>query len=364
MSKWLTDEKEWQLTLVLVLIILSALFALSATKIVVTSLPEAKYDAENNVVNLNEWTLKQKIGQMVIVLAKNSNGDYYKKLNVGGVFMGAKETHWGFIGNAKLYQENFTVVPLFITTDLEGCRNPFESFYQFPAAKDIQTPEEAYEIGLENGRWLYDLGFNMNFAPVADLEDNIWQCRAFTGTPEEIAKKSVAYTQGLQERGIMATVKHYPGQTLEINDPHRYQITTDITEDDIYPFEYNMRNNVGAIMLNHLVVNGIIYSDSKPTVVSETITKDLSKRYPGLIITDEVHMMGLKKYYLDIDQMYVDLFKAENDLILNLNKNIEDIYQMILAVERAVERGEISEDRIDRSVTKILEAKGITVIHT
>ena len=357
------DEKEWYLTLFLTLLVLTSMFALTIPRLTILTLPEASYDAETKVVNLTEWTLKQKIGQMTMVLAKNDNGDFYKKLNVGGVFMGAKETSWGFIGNTKLYQTNFTVVPLFITTDLEGCTNPFEAFQQFPASKDIETEDRAYELGLEHGSLLKKLGFNMNFAPVVDLEDNIWDCRAFPGTSEEIARKSVAYVRGLNEHEILATVKHYPGKTMEVNDPHTDQSFAEINEDDLYPFEVNMKNNVDAVMLNHLVVSGVVNSGSKPTVVSETITQNLRQQYSGLIITDEIHMMGLKKFYSDKDQMFVDLFKANNDIVLNLNKEIEDIYQMICAVEKAVKKGEISEERIDESVTRILETKGIAVVY-
>lgn len=363
-SKRLLDEKqEWHLTFILTLIIISALFALSITKITIMSLPDVKYDLQNKVVNLSEWTLEQKIGQMVIVLAKNDNGPFIKKLNIGGVFMGAKETPWNFIGNTKLYQNNFTTVPLLITTDLEGCTNPFETFYTSPALKDIKTEEEAYELGKEHGTILKNLGFNMDFSPVVDLKDNIWKCRTFNGSPKEIARKSVAYINGLQEMGILATSKHYPGETLSTADPHKYEVSTEINKDDLYPFEADMQTGVDAIMLNHLIVSGEVNSDSKPTVVSKTITQNLTQQYSGLIITDEVHMMGLRKYYSNEDEMYIDLFKADNDMILNLNKNIEDIYKMIHAVKKAVERGEISEERIDKSVEKILKAKGIKVVY-
>lgn len=364
-SKRLIDEKkEWHITLFLTLLVLVTLFAMSVTKVTIMALPDVNYNTENKVVNLTEWTLKQKIGQMTITLAKNANGIFYKKLNIGGVFMYAKPSNWSFIGNTELYQTNFTTVPFFITTDLEGCISPFEAFYQSKPVRDIKTVREAFDLGVEHGKLLKELGFNMNFAPVVDLKDNIWGCRTFTGTPDEIAQKSEAYIRGLHMHGIMATSKHYPGKTMEKNDPHFFKVSSKITKEDLRPFEHSMQKDVDAIMLNHLIVSGAVDSESKPAVTSEKLTNELKQQYSGLIITDEIHMLSLTKYYNgDYDQMYTDLFKADNDMVLNLDNSVEGVYKMILTVEKAVHRGEISEERIDKSVIRILEAKGITVVH-
>ncbi|MBD3262818.1 hypothetical protein GF374_00370 [Candidatus Woesearchaeota archaeon] len=359
----LTDEKEWYLSLFLVMIVLSALFVMSVNKISIWGEEEVDYNAENKIVNLSKWTVRQKIGQMTIALARNDNGPFLKKLNIGGVFMPAKKSPWSFIGNTELYQTNFTTVPLFITTDLEGCINPFETFKPFPPVKEVKTIREARELGIEHGRILNELGFNMNFAPVVDLEDKIWRCRTFTGTPEEITGKSIAYIEGLQSQGIIATSKHYPGQTLNINDPHKYKVVANITKVDLMPFYQSMNSDVGALMINHLIVSGEVDSKSKPACASPEIINELKTDYPGLIITDDIQMLGLKKHYVNEEQMYIDLFKTDNDMIIYLTRNVDSIYKMVLAVENGVMRGEISEVRLDNSVEKILKAKNITVVY-
>jgi len=119
---------------------------------------------------------------------------------------------------------------------------------------------------------------------------------------------------------------------------------------------------VSAIMISHKIVTGFVDSESKPSVVSEKLVRDLRNNFSGLIITDEIGMGGLKKYYSDVNKMYVDLFRADNDIILDFDRDPANLYKMISVVEDSVKRGEISEDRIDRSVERIFKAKGISVV--
>ena len=98
-----------------------------------------------------------------------------------------------------------------------------------------------------------------------------------------------------------------------------------------------------------------------PEQQTEEIISELKRNYNGLIISDEIHMLGLKNYFNSLDEMYVAVFKAGNDLILNFDKDPNEIYRMIQIVKEAVEKGEIPEEHIDASVTKILQAKGFMV---
>ena len=135
-----------------------------------------------------------------------------------------------------------------------------------------------------------------------------------------------------------------------------------IEEDDLVPFRETIKNGVKGVMISHIIVDGAVDSEAKPSVVSEKLVNGLRHQFDGLIITDEIRMLGLRDYYSSIDNMYIDLFKSNNDLILNFDTNPENIYNMIIVVENAVNRGEIDEKRIDRSVVRILKAKGINVI--
>jgi len=318
------------------------------------------FDNTEMTLKLDSMTLKQKIAQMIITIGKNEEKDNLQRMVIGGIHFSSKPTKDSYVSIISSFQ-NSTAIPFFVTIDLEGCSNPFDNFQYFPSSSEIETEQQAYNIGYEEGILLNEMGFNINFMPIVDLNDNIWNCRAFTGTPEEISRKAVAYINGIQENGIIATAKHYPGKTLVNDDPHLHIIEATIEEEDLLPFNECIKNNVSAIMVSHIIVNGSIDSESKPSSTSYALISNLRKEFNGLIITDEVGMGAIRNFYKNDLKMYMDLFKADNDLILVWGSSNE-IYDIILLIEKAVKDGEISEERIDKSVTRILIAKGINVV--
>jgi len=114
-------------------------------------------------------------------------------------------------------------------------------------------------------------------------------------------------------------------------------------------------------MVSHIIAFGDVHSQGIPSVVSSDIIGPLKEDYSGLIISDDTMMLGLRNFYDDVDQLYVDVFAAGNDLVINFDEDPNEIYRMITVVEEAVNRGEISEEQIDNSVRKILTAKGFVV---
>ena len=349
-----------------VVLILAIIILISAIGLRKQQMPDIeeptniKFDSETKTIYLDSLTLKQKIAQMIIGYGDEVNKEVMRKMFIGGIYFDPEPTRDGFVKAINNFQR-WQIVPLFIAADMEGCWNPFDNFQKFPAFKDIETKEQAYEAGFQEGELMKELGFNINFAPVLDLEDKIWKCRSFSGNPEEIAEKANMYIDGLRANGIIATAKHYPGKTLVGDDPHRFVAFSKIEEEDMLPFESAIKNNVSAIMISHKIVTGFMDSESKPSVVSEKLVKGLRGKFSGLIITDEIRMGGLKKYYSDINKMYVDLFRADNDIILDFDRDPSNIYKMISVVEDAINRGEISEGRIDRSIERIFTAKGISI---
>ena len=111
-----------------------------------------------------------------------------------------------------------------MTADLEGCVSPFGFIREFTAASEVNTTEQAFEKGIDEGKFLQKLGFNLNFAPVVDLDDDIWKCRTFPGDEHRIAELAEAYIVGLQAEGVIGTAKHYPGKTLVVKDPHKFVV--------------------------------------------------------------------------------------------------------------------------------------------
>ena len=206
-----------------------------------------------------------------------------------------------------------------------------------------------------------EIGFSLNFAPVVDLDDEIWKCRSFPGDESQVSKLAEAYILGLQSEGIIATAKHYPGKTLVANDPHKGLVVAEIDLVDLFPYDYlSQKTDVGGIMVTHVIALGEVNSAGEPSVVSQQVVGKLSD-YEGLIITDDTMMLGLRNFYDSLDEMYIAVFNAGNDLILNFDEDPNEIYRMIQVVKSAVESGMILEEQIDISVTKILNAKGFVV---
>lgn len=315
----------------------------------------------NGVIHLDDLTLEQKIAQMVVVAGSPWNMEAWKRLQVGGIHLYAMEKSDLYKQRIAQFQEGMNV-PFFVTVDLEGCQNPFGTFYHSVANSEIQTPGEAFEKGVNDGKVLRELGFTINYAPVVDLGDEIWKCRAFHGNASMVGTLAQAYVLGLQDQEIMATAKHYPGKTLVVRDPHKFQVKAIIEEEDIFPYDYLWKKgDIQAVMITHVIASGKVDSQDVPAVVSPSVLEKIKEQYHGLLITDEINMLGLRNFYPTLDEMYVAVFAAGNDLILNFNEDPLEIYRMISVVAEAVERENLSEERIDTSVRKILQAKGFSV---
>jgi beta-N-acetylhexosaminidase len=324
-------------------------------------LPEQNdVNVENNIIELNSLTLEQKIAQMVIVHGGMHNLEVWQRLQLGGIHLFAMQ-------DAELYKKVISdfqtgmSIPFFVTVDLEGCLNPFSEFYDSAPVSEISSVEESFNKGRVDGNFLQSIGVTINFAPVVDLDDQIWGCRSFPGTEEEIAELAEAYILGLQRERVIATVKHYPGKTLVIKDPHKQLVSAVINPKDLYPYQYlSDRNHQNAYMTSHLIVTGELDSNGNPSVVSDEIINSLKDK-KSLMISDDTMMLGLRNFYSTPEQLYIDVFKAGNDLILNFDEDPLEINHMIKVVAEAVESGEISLEQIDNSVRKILQAKGFIV---
>ena len=315
---------------------------------------------QDNIIFLEDMTLNEKIAQMVITHGGMHNLDNWQKMQLGGIHLFAMESEELYKDTIQEFQTDMKI-PFFVTSDLEGCLNSFANFQEFTPNNEITTVEQAESKAIEEAKFLTNLGFNINFAPVVDLEDSIWGCRAFPGNTEQITTLAQAYTTTLQEGGISATIKHYPGKTLIISDPHKNLVEATIEEEDLYPYE-NL-NDPHFIMVSHLIIDGLLNSNEKPSSVSTEIMHPLKESHPNLIVSDDILMLGLQNFYEDnTDQLYIDLVLAGHDVILNFDEDPNEIYHMIEVIAEAIENNIIAQEQIDQSVTKILELKGFTVI--
>jgi beta-N-acetylhexosaminidase len=316
---------------------------------------------KGDTIKLSSMTTEQKVAQMVVVAGLRENRIPWRNLQVGGVHLYALQTE--HIYNNTIIDLQFDQpIPFFITADFEGCVTPFAHIRNSTSNAEIDNIGASFEKGFREGEFLSKLGFTLNFAPVVDLEDSIWKCRSFPGSPEKVGELAEAYILGLQTQGVIATAKHYPGKTLVVKDPHKFIVAATINEEDVRPYDYlAAKGDVKAIMVSHVISTGEVDSRGVPAVVSRRLINNLKKDFDGLVISDEIHMLGLKNFFDSVDEMYIAVFAAGNDVVLNFDQNPNEVHRMIEIVAQAVDDGKISEKQIDASVTKILEMKGLKV---
>lgn len=313
----------------------------------------------NGSIDLSSLTLKQKLAQMIMVRGDKKDLRF-NQLNVGGIFLDRQYSEERYHALINEYQ-NTSNITLLVATDLEGTWNPFhekKDYQKFPKFSEISSAEEAHDIGFRHGKLLESVGFNLNFAPVAEYYDDVYGGRAFLGTDEEISDKIEAYIGGLQE-SVSGTCKHYPGRALEKN-LHKVSDTQEISERDLSLFELCIRENISAIMVSHQVAEGVLDSNGRPSSVSEEVIKNIEG--DTLVIADEINMKGLSIFYEDKIGLYVDLINSGENLILDFDLNPGELNRLLDKVVERINGGEISIEKVDNSVIKILEFKGYSII--
>lgn len=326
---------------------------------------------------LSKMTLEEKAGQMVF---PNVYGTYlsedspeYQRLKflveekkVGGLIFFLSELYEQAILTNKM--QRLAKIPLLIAADYEhGVSMRIDGATAFPNTMAIGAADDeklTYELGKITAQEARAIGVHQNYAPVADVNNNplnpIINVRSYGENPELVAKHSNAFLKGLQENGMIATSKHFPGHGNTSIDSHLDLpvITASIGElnkIELYPFKENIKAGVMSIMVGHLAVPSIEGDSGVPASLSKKIVTDLLKNqmgFNGLIVTDALNMHGITNYY-STSKATIEAIKAGNDCILFPDDPIEAIDAII----KAVKKGEIEESRLDYSVRKILMAK-------
>jgi len=313
-------------------------------------------------IKLSDLTLKEKIGQLIIAKPKTISSDWLN-LKLGGIFLDHLKNKEDYKKFVSYYKKN-SKINLFVSTDMEGYWNPFRNFYASENFGELKDAKGAYLLGKEQGKILNELGFNLNFSPVVEIRNNVWEGRSFSGSVKEIKLKIIKYIHGLHSKKILATAKHYPGGSL-VKNPHFFKFKVETTKEELEMFDIAIRSKVDAIMVGHPIVYGQVSSNKKQATISRELIGGLRRKFKGLIITDAVTMLGLRLSYLfNFKKVYLDLIMAGNDIILDTaaSSNYNQIRGRMNGLLKAVQEGKISEKRIDESVKRILQTKGYKVI--
>ncbi|MBR7083909.1 MAG: glycoside hydrolase family 3 [Oscillospiraceae bacterium] len=350
-----------------------------------TTEPEIQHFTGNAWDILNQMTLEQKIYQMFIVTPEMLTGAgtvtqagswteqcIYEQPVGGLIYFANNLQSWGqtsaMLENTQNYARN-TGIGMFLAVDEEGglvarCAKKLGTTAFSPMAEYGSRNDwnEAYSIGQTLGNDIGQFGFNVDFAPVADVNLNAGNelgNRIFSDNPEIVGNMVSGVVQGLQNTGVSATLKHFPGLGAEDGNAHyddKILIDRSLEElrnAEFKPFRSGIEAGADFVMVSHQIITGA--GESRPSCLSYTVCTDWLRNelnFNGIIITDSFQMNTIAGSYSAGDAAVLAV-EAGVDIILmpaDLNSSVQ-------ALENAVANGRISESRINDSVYRILAEK-------
>jgi len=264
--------------------------------------------------------------------------------------------------------QSLSKVPLFISIDAEwGLAMRLDSTTQFPHQMTlgaIQNDSLIYEMGAEIARQCKRLGIQINFAPVADVNNNplnpVISNRSFGEDKYNVTRKALMYMKGLQDNGVLANAKHFPGHGDTDSDSHKTLPTVNSSLErldtlELYPFKELISQGLGSMMVAHLFIPAIDTTPNQASTLTKSIVTGLLKEklgFEGLIFTDALNMKGVSKFYQP-GEVDAKALVAGNDVLLFA----EDVPVAIQQIQAAIERCDITQEEIDKRCMKILLAK-------
>lgn len=356
-------------------------------EIVATPTPEQRLE-----IKITDWlsshSLKERVAQLFIVqpealcnektVSEIEMENALKEYPVGGIIYFSDnlidpEQTKGMIANTKKYYKDNGNLPPFISVDEEGGlvarignAGTFgvETFDPMWYTGETGDPANATYVGTTIGTYLHNLGFNLDFAPDADVLTNPYNyvigTRAFSDDPHVVSAMVQAESLAMKKTGVMPVIKHFPGHGGTLGDTHEGYAYTDKTLDqlmksELIPFQECIENKMAdMIMVAHISVPSIL-GDNTPCSLSEYMITDVLRKqmgYDGLVITDSFSMGVIVNAY-DSGTAALQALQAGVDILLMP----QDFHQAYDAVIHAVESGTISEERINASVRRILRVK-------
>ncbi|MBN1143661.1 MAG: serine hydrolase [Bacteroidales bacterium] len=323
---------------------------------------------------LNTLTLEQRIAQLIMVAAYSNNHrrneqevtKMVKEYKVGGLvfFQGAPHRQ-ALLTN--LYQ-SLSKTPLLIAMDAEsGPGMRIDSAMRYPSQMMLGAIEDdkmIFDMGSQIARQLKRLGVHVNFAPVIDINNNplnpVINTRSFGEDMMAVTRKSLFYMIGMENNGILAVAKHFPGHgDTEADSHHELPVIQHSKERldslELFPFRELIYNGLSGIMTAHLQIPALDSRDTVPASLSKYVIDSLLNKemgFKGLIFTDALGMKGVSEHYKPVDAAELAL-QAGNDILLMP----DDVPGIIASLAKKVRQGKISPEEIDRRCRKVLAAK-------
>ncbi|MDR2126110.1 MAG: glycoside hydrolase family 3 protein [Prevotellaceae bacterium] len=322
---------------------------------------------------IKSMSLRRQIAQLFVVACYPERGEtHIGKISeiisgeqIGGIIWG--ECSPAIYAETLNRLQSLADIPLLVTMDAEwGVAMRLDSVIKFPQQLTLGAISDnnlIYQFGLEVAEQCRKIGVHFNFAPVVDVNNNpnnpVINMRSFGENKYKVTEKAYAYMKGMQDGGILTSLKHFPGHGDTDKDSHRElpAITHDkkhINDTELYPFRELIKRGATGVMTAHLRIPALYKEDVPSSQSKEICTNLLQKKlkFKGLIITDALEMNGAL-HNRDTSKVALYSLIAGNN-ILEIPVNLQ---QSINEIEKAVQNGEISKRYIKKNCKKILAAK-------
>jgi beta-N-acetylhexosaminidase len=294
--------------------------------------------------------------------------------HVGGIFIGSW-TDLSMLENGTLRQIAGSAgpLPLSVSVDEEGGRVQRLSSLigSQPSPRALaanDTAQQVYDIALQRGRTMKDLGITIDFAPVVDVTDapdyTVIGDRSFGSDPATVTLYAGAYAKGLRDAGVLPVLKHFPGHGHGSGDSHIGGVTTppldDLQNDDLIPYRTLTTGRPVAVMVGHLQVPGLTGTD--PASLSKE-AYDLLRSggyggppFTGLVFTDDLSSMGAINQRYGVAEAVLRALQAGADTALWITT--DRVPAVLNRLEQAVSAGELGMNRVNDALARVAAAKG------
>lgn len=328
-------------------------------------------------MDINKMTIEEKIGQMLCFSFHGTTYNEQLKFLV-------EDNH---IGNIIHFARNITdrlqvtklnheikkhaKYPMFISIDQEGgmVRRVVDEMTYIPGAMAFSSCDlsNIYEINYKAGLDLKSMGFNVNYAPVGDINNNplnpVINSRSYSDNPDVVSKAVVLAAKGFQDAFVLPTVKHFPGHGDTNVDSHLgLPVVSKTIEEmknlELIPFIDAINSGLDGIMVSHILYDKI--DEKYPSSLSKKVIHDLlldELGFSGLVTTDSLTMKAIWGKY-EVEEIVLNSINAGNDVIVFCGgAETVDQSKVIEAFKKLVNDGKITEERINKSIEKIIRLK-------
>lgn len=343
---------------------------------------------QNNIIKKEQWvdsvykslSEEERIGQLIMIASSSTrNSKEYNQIvrsiktnKIGGVcfFKGSTE-NLCFLGN--LYQSQ-SKIPLWYAIDGEwGLGMRLTDGFSFPKQMLMGAADNEqllYLVGAFVAMQAQQLGIHINFAPCADLNNNpqnpVINMRSFGENKHKAARLSLAYARGMQDGGLLAVAKHFPGHGDTDVDSHKdlpviHHSKAFIDSVDTYPFKHLIQHDIKGIMVGHLQIPSLMNKDSIGSSVSREVIQQYlvdGLDFQGLVFTDALNMQGITKYLPQGEAEVQALLAGVDVLLMPTNESVA-----IEAVKQAIMEVRLPQEIIEKKCKKVLAHKYDLQLH-